>query len=131
MSACVQQIGCTLGLPRNCCLQPKPSDEPHPQTNTPTGNVVLIDLDCKFDPLRIVQIINARAQPGGRPPDLEIAMGRFHMARCHSSAQFLALLATLPLRLQQMQVRSGRVDCLITTSCVCLLDGYCCRRCCC
>jgi len=33
------------------------------------------------------------------------ALARFHMARCHSTAQFLALLATLPQRLQQIQVR--------------------------
>jgi hypothetical protein len=33
-------------------------------------------------------------------------MGRFHMARCRSSAQLLAFLATLPQRVQQLQARA-------------------------
>jgi hypothetical protein len=34
-------------------------------------------------------------------------MSRFHLVRCHSSAEFLALLAVLPQRLQQMRVRGA------------------------
>ncbi|KAI8465181.1 MAG: hypothetical protein J3K34DRAFT_525600 [Monoraphidium minutum] len=76
------------------------------------GHVVLIDLDCKFDPLRLIRLLSARVQS---QQALDAALARFHLARARSSAQLLALLATLPQRLQQMQARA-RPCCLVKCS---------------
>lgn len=64
--------------------------------------VVYVDLDCKFDPLRLVQLL---ADGSGAAPSAQL--DRFHLVRCRSSAQLLATLATLPQRLAAARVRDN------------------------
>jgi hypothetical protein len=44
-------------------------------------------------------------------------MGRFHLARARSSAQLLALLATLPQRLRAMRVRPRAAAAAAASAC--------------
>mmetsp|Transcript_4544 Transcript_4544/g.11728 ORF Transcript_4544/g.11728 Transcript_4544/m.11728 type:complete len:326 (-) Transcript_4544:14-991(-) len=79
------------------------------------GQVLMIDVDARFDPLRLIQVLDERlagAQLAGaddaegqvaRDEELvEDCLQRFHSVTCHDSTDFLATLQSLPLHIQRL-----------------------------
>lgn len=76
------------------------------------GQVLFVDLNGTFDPLRLVQVLDACIHAAGEAPRskaedeeearalaLQDALERFHLARCHDSVQLLALLRSMRQRM--------------------------------
>lgn len=75
-------------------------------------HVVLLDLDGKFDPLRLISVLDARlggALRSSQGPQLarDACLARFHLLRAHSSHDFLAALCRLDALLQALQPAGG------------------------
>ncbi|KAK9798525.1 hypothetical protein WJX73_007742 [Symbiochloris irregularis] len=70
-------------------------------------HVVLLDLDAKFDALRLIQTLSARIQGAekdlDRDAELRAALRRFHLVQCRSSFELLAALETLPALIERLQ----------------------------
>ena len=93
------------------------------------SSVLLIDLDGKFDTLRLLKILTARVKDAlarARPPKTEAefealndavyveCMSRFQILRCHSSLDFLKAL-TVVERLFAVQEANGSASCAGTS----------------
>ncbi|KAF7809372.1 DNA repair protein XRCC2-like protein isoform X1 [Senna tora] len=73
--------------------------------------VVFVDLDCRFDIMRLSEMLNHRiAEAGNRDHDetlYNLCMSRFLYVHCYNSFEFLQTLKTLHYRLQKEKEAHG------------------------
>lgn len=79
-------------------------------------NSLLLDLDSKFDTLRLIQVLDAKIQAAQQAQQrhtthdshvLEDCLHRFHLMQCHSSFQLLAALKVMKPVLTSLQSKGG------------------------
>ncbi|KAK9846012.1 hypothetical protein WJX81_008398 [Elliptochloris bilobata] len=76
-------------------------------------NVVLLDLDAKFDELRLFQVLSMRLSEALQQSVEEVSeparasLQRFHLVQCDSSFQLLATLRVLKPLLTKLQAGAG------------------------